>query len=240
MWGLTALDQLWCRIKFRQARYEGSLTPPGTDYSIADPGFIGGVNWGGASVDPTRHLAFYASNRIVNYNRLMTRAEADRKGLKVNRSGGTAVPQEGAPYAADIQPFMSPLGIPCQAPPFGLLHAVDLTTGKLVWSRPIGGARDLGPWGLRSNLPLTIGTPTYGGPSSTAGGVTFIGATRDHAFRVYSSDTGRLLFEGDLPDSNGSKPMTYLDANGRQIVAITSNAKKGGRPYVAVTSFALP
>jgi quinoprotein glucose dehydrogenase len=31
MWGLTLFDQLWCRIKFRQARYDGTLTPVGLD-----------------------------------------------------------------------------------------------------------------------------------------------------------------------------------------------------------------
>ncbi len=28
MWGTTPLDQLWCRIRFRQLRYDGEFTPP--------------------------------------------------------------------------------------------------------------------------------------------------------------------------------------------------------------------
>ena len=115
-----------------------------------------------------------------------------------------------------------------------------MTPNRPDWLGVVGIARDLGPMGMKSGLPFTIGTPTFGGPMTTAGGITFIGATRDHAFRAFDSETGRLLFEGDLPDANSSKPMTYLDAGGRQIVAVTSNASKGGRSYAVITAFALP
>ena len=30
MWGVTPLDQLWCRIRFRSLRYDGEATPPET------------------------------------------------------------------------------------------------------------------------------------------------------------------------------------------------------------------
>jgi quinoprotein glucose dehydrogenase len=241
MWGITALDQLWCRIKFRKARYEGPLTPPGLAPSVMYPGNTGGVNWASASIDPRRHLAFFAANHLANYIRLIPREEANRLGLKANPAEklGESGAQEGAPYAVDTRFFMSPLNVPCQEPPFGTIHAVDLVTGRLVWSRQLGLARDTGPFGMHSHLPFMIGTPTYGGPMSTAGGVMFVAATQDHAFRAFDSETGRLLFTGDLPDSAATTPMTYLDRSGRQIVAITSNATKGGATYTAITAFAL-
>lgn len=241
MWGITALDQLWCRIKFREARYDGPLTPPGLSYSIMYPGNSGGVNWASAAIDPSRRLAFFASNHLANHMRLVTRAEADRMGLKADPSGNLGGPQaqEGAPYAVDTGFFMSPLNVPCQQPPYGTMHAVDLATGRLVWSRPLGTARDTGPFGTRSQLPFTIGTPTYGGPMSTAGGLTFVAATQDHAIRAFDSETGRLLFTGDLPDSSATSPMTYLDRSGRQLVVISSNSVKDGAIYTAITAFAL-
>jgi quinoprotein glucose dehydrogenase len=243
MWGLTAVDQLWCRIQFRKARYDGPLSPPGLDSSIADPGYIGGVDWGGATVDQGRQMTFILSNRIVNYIRLLPRSDPRAKGLKAAANGdlGGLVAQEGTPYAADIHPFLSPLGVPCQAPPHGLINAIDLKTGKMVWSRPIGSARDLGPMNMASLLPFTIGTPLFGGAMSTAGGVVFAAATHDHAFRAFDSRTGRLLFNADLPGHSGSTPMSFWSAkSGRQFVVIASDGPRGKDTVSgAITAYAL-
>jgi quinoprotein glucose dehydrogenase len=244
MWGLTAIDQLWCRIQFRKARYDGPLSPPGLDSSIADPGYIGGVDWGGATVDQGRQMTFILSNRIVNYIRLLPRSDPRAKRLRAAANGdlGGLVAQEGTPYAADIHPFLSPLGVPCQAPPHGMINAIDLKTGKMVWSRPIGSARDLGPMNIASHLPFTIGTPLFGGPMSTAGGVVFAAATHDHAFRAFNSRTGRLLFSADLPGHSGSTPMSFWSArSGRQFVVIASDGPVGKDSVSgAITAYALP
>ncbi len=243
MWGVSALDQLWCRIKFREARYEGSMTPPGLTYSIADPGYVGGADWGSISIDPVRQLAVMPSNRVVNYIRLLPRANPIAEGLRASPTAvqGGLVAQEGSPYAADIRPFFSPLNIPCQAPPFGMINAIDLRTGKMVWSRPLGSARDLGPKGVASRLPLTIGTSTTGGALATASGVTFVAASADHAIRAFDSQTGRLLFTADLPGTGASTPMTYRSRSGRQFLVVTSeNAHKPGSYDGALTAFVLP
>jgi quinoprotein glucose dehydrogenase len=249
MWGVSALDQLWCRLRYKEARYDGALTPPGIDWWIQDPGYVGGVDWGSASVDESRQLAFIVSSRMVNRNRLIPRSEPEGRDAKANVSGehGRFVAQEGTPFAAAINPFMSPLGIPCQAPPYGLLNAIDLTTGKMVWERPLGTARDLGidPSGHRqpykSRLPFVIGTPNFGGTLSTASGLTFVAASTDHAFRAFDAETGKLLFETDLPGNGTATPMSYRGSDGRQYVAIVSEAPtKDGQVWGAVTAFALP
>lgn len=249
MWGLSALDQLWCRIKFREARYEGSMTPPGLTPALLDPGYIGGSDWGSVAVDTRRQLAFALSNRTVNWIQLIPRSEPRARDAKSASAGdhGRFVAQEGTPYAADVHPFMSPLGVPCQAPPYGLVNAIDLTSGKMVWSRPVGLARDLGPdlsgkrQPIRSRLPLTIGTHTFGGPMSTATGLVFAGATLDRAFRAFDGETGKQLFEADLPGNGTATPMTYRGKDGRQYVVIVSEAPPtDGMVWGAVTAFALP
>ena len=56
MWGATPLDQLWCRIQYRQAEYQGFYTPPTARLSagIQYPGYNGGSDWGSVALDPER------------------------------------------------------------------------------------------------------------------------------------------------------------------------------------------
>ena len=243
MWGISALDQLWCRIRFREARYEGALTPPGLTPALLDPGYIGGSDWGGVSVDTTRQLAFGLSNRTVNWIRLVPRSEPRARDAKAASAGdhGKFVAQEGTPFAADVHPFLSPLGVPCQAPPYGMINAIDLTSGKMVWSRPLGRARDLGPMRKKSHLPFTIGTQNFGGAMSTASGLVFAGGSGDHAFRAFDGETGKLLFETDLPGNGTATPMSFRGTDGKQYVVIVSEAPaKDGKAYGAITAFAVP
>src|SRR3546814_5220016 len=75
--------QAMCRIRFKQARFEGTMTPLGIDRpTLTWPGYLGGIDWGGISVDKGRHLMFVNNNQVSNYNRLLTRATADRLGVK--------------------------------------------------------------------------------------------------------------------------------------------------------------
>jgi quinoprotein glucose dehydrogenase len=154
MWGLTPFDQMWCRIKFRQARYDGPMTPPGLTPSIQYPGYLGGMNWGGISVDVDRGIVIALTNHVSNYMQSVPRKEADAMGLEIYNSKMTSAAiksqmrmaiQAGQPYAAAKEPFMSPLAVPCQQPPWSRLTAVDLTSGKILWSKPLGTGKDSGP-----------------------------------------------------------------------------------------------
>jgi quinoprotein glucose dehydrogenase len=260
MWGVTPLDQLWCRIRFREARYEGPFTPIGEQWTVVFPGFSGGHNWGSASVDRERHVMVLTSMRVASYHRLMTRTEAEERGLKAQRpvdadipsdaapqrkaSFGTRFfwPQEGTPYAADTQAFFSPLEVPCQQPPYGLLSGVDLTTGKLVWHRALGTTQDSGPFGIRLGLKIPIGTPSSGGAITTAGGLTFVAASLDAYLRAFDTGSGELLWEGRLPAGGQATPMTYMTASGRQIVVIAAGGMEllKTRTGDYVVAFALP
>jgi len=229
MWGITPLDQLWCRIKFREARYDGPLTLPGLRAAIVYPGFLGGSDWGGVSIDADRKLMIVNSNHVANRTFLMTRAEADKLGVRPVVMSKNVVPphglspQMGTPYAAKPDPFMSPLFAPCQAPPYGRLTAVDLVSRKVVWSHPIGTARDSGPLGISSGLPIPMGTPNMGGSVTTRGGLVFIGATQDRYIRAFDSSSGAKLWQARLPAGGQATPMTYMSPrSGRQFVVIAA------------------
>ncbi len=229
MWGLTPIDQAMCRIRFKAARFDGDMTPLSTGRdTLTWPGYLGGIDWGGVSVDPRRGLMIVNNNQVANYNRLITRAEADRRGIRpmnaahMSDVGGPAA-QQGVPYAALITPFLSPLAIPCQQPPYGRINAVDLRTGKLVWSHRFGTSRDSGPLALPTFIPIPMGTPNIGGSVATAGGLTFIGATQEHAFRAYDTETGRILWKARLPAGGNASPSTYWSAqSARQFVVIAA------------------
>jgi quinoprotein glucose dehydrogenase len=248
MWGVTPLDQLACRLRFRQARYEGPFTPPGLTPSISSPGQYGAMNWGGVSVDRDHGVMIVNTGKIAQYNRLLPRSEADAMGLRPagdNESAshtGQAVSQTGTPYGAAIELFLSPIFVPCEAPPYGFISAVDLASGQLIWTRTIGSARDTGPLGLGSQLPLPLGTPMIGGSMTTRSGLVFIAATMDRTIRALDVRTGRTLWSRTLPNGGYATPMTYTSPrSGRQFVVIaTGKGFLGGADSAELVAFALP
>ena len=246
MWGISPLDQLWCRIEFRKLRYDGPLTPPGTDRSLVYPSIGGGMNWGSVSIDPSRNVMIVNSMYYPSVFELVPRAETDRI---LDSPGGYshnfALPQRqaGTPYGIRLTGLVSPLDVPCNKPPYGMLSAIDLTTRKLLWSRPFGMARDTGPLGLKSYLPLPMGMPNFGGSVTTASGLTFIGATQDTTFRAFNTSTGKLLWQSRLPAGGQANPMTYTSPrSGRQFVLIVAGGHMLSRSPLgdSVVAFALP
>lgn len=248
MWGLTPLDQLWCRIEFRKLRYDGPLTPPGTDRALVYPSIGGGVNWGGVTIDPTRNIMLVNSMYYGTIIQLIPRAETDRllsNSKKKNYTHNFTLPQpqHGTPYGVLLSGLESPLQTPCNKPPYGRLHAIDLTTHKLLWSRPFGSARDTGPFNIPSGLPLEMGMPNFGGSMATASGLVFIGASQDKTFRAFDVNSGRQLWQARLPAGGQATPMTYTSPrSGRQFVVIAAGGHALLRSQLgdAVVAYALP
>lgn len=246
MWGMTPLDQLWCRLTFRRARYEGDFTPPSLKTAIAWPGSAGGVNWGSVTIDAARGLMVSNSLYMPDVGRLIPQAEVDRmRSQKAGRAQAEAFafPQKGTPYAYDRHVFLSPLGTPCRQPPYGRLNVIDLRTGTLVWSKALGTAVHAGPLGLESQLPIRMGVPNLGGSTATAGGLILVGAAQDRFLRAVDIGDGRELWRAELPNIGAATPMTYVSPkSGRQYVVIASGGHPGlpGGKGNAVLAYALP
>jgi quinoprotein glucose dehydrogenase len=252
MWGITPIDQLVCRIQFRRAHYQGFYTPPTSDrHSIEYPGYNGGSDWGSVAIDTRRGVIVANYNDMPNYNRLVPRAEADRRGwlpreqIRADRGAGEGAgdPQMGTPYAIDVNAgWRLPLtGLSCKQPPYGGIRAIDLRTGTLLWDRPFGSARGNGPFGIRSGLPIEIGTPNNGGAVITASGLVFIAAATDDLLRAIDLKTGRELWHARLPAGGQATPMIY-EQGGRQYVVIVAAGHHfmETRPGDYVMAFALP
>jgi quinoprotein glucose dehydrogenase len=247
MWGITPLDQLACRILFKRSRYEGEFTPPTLDRPILyTPGFGGGAEWGGASIDVDRGIMIVNWNRYASRVELMMRAQATARGFhrfNGHGQGGPTHPMDNTPYAAlpDVT-FMSPLKIPCSAPPWGIIAAIDISSGQVIWSKPFGTGRDSGPFGIASHVAIPMGVPNVGGSFTTRSGLVFIAATAERSIRAYDVRTGEELWQARLPGGGQATPMTYRSArSGRQFVVIAAGGKpKLSRLSTKIVAYALP
>lgn len=237
MWGATLLDQLACRIKFHQLTYKGRFTPPSTNGTIVYPGNFGVFNWGAVAVDPNRQIMFAMPVYLAFVVKLIPRS--DKLNRVVTQQGQPVFNENfGAPYAVKIGPFMSPLGLPCQQPPWGYVAAVDLTTGETVYKHVNGTVRDLSP----IPLPFEMGVPGIGGPIITKGGLAFLSGTLDYYVRAYDLQTGEVVWRDRLPAGGQATPMTYLGADGRQYLVVVAggHGSTGTEVGDAIIGYALP
>lgn len=237
-WGPTAQDRETCRNWIGGLRNEGIFTPPSLQGTLSVPGNIGGMTWSGYAFDPQHSLLVVNTNNFVAKIKLIPRADFWRD--EVRTEDGEYGPQAGAPYGLFRRFLQSPSDLPCTAPPWGLLTAVEMTEGKIRWQVPLGSMQDFGG----RQPPVPAGSISLGGPIVTAGGLVFIAGTFDPFIRAFDIETGKELWKAELPASGNATPMTYrLGAGGKQYIVIAA----GGHPKIreeslsdALVAFTLP
>jgi quinoprotein glucose dehydrogenase len=237
MWGVTPFDQALCRIDFKSLRYDGAFTPPSLQGSIVYPGNFGVFDWGGISVDPVRQIAFVNPDYMAFRSKLVPAAEVEGGPGRKSETEGVQ-PNKGTPYGVILEALLSPLGLPCQAPAWGYVAAVDLTTHQTLWKHKNGTVRDSSP----VPLPLTMGVPSLGGTFTTASGVGFMSGSLDQFLRAYDLRNGKQLWEGRLPAGAQTTPMTYTGKDGKQYVLVVAggHGSLGTKQGDYVMAFKLP
>jgi quinoprotein glucose dehydrogenase len=238
-WGPTPQDREACRDMIKQLRNEGIFTPPSLQGTLMVPGNLGGMTWSGYAFDPQHSLLVTNTNNLVAKAKLISRTMYDAPGS--HSEDGDYGDQTGAPYGLYRRFLQSPSDLPCSAPPWGMLTAVDMTQGKIRWQIPLGSMQDFG--GAREQK-IPAGSVSLGGPIITAGGIVFIAGTTDSFIRGFDVETGKELWKAQLPASGNSTPMTYLlDRRGKQYIAVAA----GGHPKIteeslgdALVAFTLP
>jgi len=212
-----------CRKVMEGVQLGGPYLPQGyRRLRVQFPGNHGGVNWGGTSFNPQLGYLFVNTNELGQLAGL-TERPAGASGSAQPKGQGNRVHPDG-PYegVAGGGRFKDPVSnLPCQQPPWGALTAVNVNTGEFAWRVPLGVTDSLPPDKQRT------GRPGNGGSIATAGGLVFVAATDDKRFRAFDAMTGEELWSAKLAGAGIATPSTYLAADGRQYVVITSS---GGGP----------
>jgi len=234
-WGITPWDKGACRKLIRKYRSEGIYTPPSTQGTIVFPGFgPGAIVWGGLAFDRSKQLAIVNVNEVPNVVTLIPRDDLRAMTRSGDHPRSEFARQTGTPYGMRRETLRSPLGIPCIAPPWGSLVAVDMSSGKIRWSVPFGTTEGEIPFAFE------LGLPSVGGPIITGGGLVFIGAALDGRFRAFDAETGKQLWQTELPAGGQATPMTYA-VDGKQYVVIVAGGHSGAdtKPGDYVVAFTL-
>ena len=236
-WGFTFWDRGGCEDTIARLRSDGLFTPPSLEGSVIFPGTAGGSNWGSVAYDPERRLLVGNTSRIANTIRLSRRDDPSPPPEDLYEIATSEM--AGTPYRAHFGVLLSPWGIPCNAPPWGTLMALDLGRREVAWESTLGTTGDLAPLGIA----LSWGTPNMGGAITTGGGLVFVGAAMDSRLRAFDVTTGEELWSAALPAGGQATPMTYrVRDGGRQFVVIAAggHAQMRTRRGDSVVAYALP
>ena len=230
--GFGQCSKMWDGLE-----YNGMYSPPSTKGNgvLAYPDSAGGVQWGGVAFDPVSQVAIVNTSHIVQMIKLWDRASYDKQPKDSGNENGF-YPQIGAPYGMSLLNAQNWAGMPCWAPPFGEIVAINMNTGDVKWRRPMGAVQQ---WGWY--MPESMGSPTIGGPAVTAGGVVFIGASMDAKVRAYSLDDGKELWSDIVMAPAVANPAIY-EYKGRQYVAFVAGGNSILKDQVGdqVVVYALP
>ena len=211
---------------------EGIFTPPSVQGSVEQPGYGGGVEWGGLAFDPARQVAVVNTNDLPMLVALVPRDQLMAQEMSDQYKGWDFSEMTGTPYGMRRKAFTSSLGTPCVKPPWGELSAIDMRTGKRLWQVSLGNAV-ANHWNL--------GVPGMGGPVVTASGLIFVAATMDGDIRAFDERDGELLWQYKLPAGGQATPMTYAIGGRQYLVIVAGGHGALGTPRGDyVIAFALP
>ena len=205
---VTPEHEAACRELLMQAdggRNRGPFTPPSEQGALVMPSMGGGAEFTGGTFDPS--LGYYIINTADTGHIAVLR--------KVDVDTG---PPESPRLYWHVRGPATVDRWPCWQPPWSRLTAVDVNTGEIAWQIPFGTVEGT-PAGVQTGAPNS----QKGGPTSTAGGVLFIGGATDRRFRAYETKTGRELWSVETEQLiSGPNPITYMGRDGKQYVAVAA------------------
>lgn len=149
-----------------------------TEGTVLYPGILGGSNWSPSALDEQNQISFVAGiHAPIKYTLV---EEPAKNGLPAIR------------YASSE---------PTKDPRWGVLSAINLTTGKMRWQ-------------VKTEQPL------MGGVLATRGGLVFMGEG-DGNLNAYNSNTGDLLWQAKVDAGVNAPPISY-EIDGVQYIAVVA------------------
>lgn len=231
-------DQDKLHTLFKTARNEGLFTPPSLRGTISMPGHNGGANWGTSAVDPTRGRFFVMAKQLPTFDKLVLDPRPQAQAAMPNGGGDVK------PYKSTVNFMLQSNSLPAISPPWSTITAYDMNDGHIMWQVADGEVTALAQQGIAD----TGSQAPRGSPVATGGGLLFVGTSSDRKFRARDADTGKVLWEYDLPAASEGVPAVYA-VGGRQFVVVPVGGdglfsavqpglpKPGPNQYIA---FALP
>jgi len=202
------------QAELKKYRLGPLYTPPSLQGTVVLPGVIGGANWGGAAFDAETGRLYVKTTRSPAIFKLepfdKSKQPADRQdevdAEYVNRGPSTTVN-----------------GLPILKPPYGNLVAIDLNKGTIAWKVPMGDSAEVrdAPALKGVSLPERLGVSGAPGAIVTKGGLVFVGGN-DMGLSAFDKVTGKEVWRHVLPRRASGTPMTYLAADGRQMIVMAT------------------
>ena len=210
---LTPALKTATQAELKKYRLGPLYSPPSLQGTVVLPGVIGGANWGGAAFDPETGKLYVRTTRQPAIFKLepfdKSKQPADR------------LDEVDAEYI-NRGPSTSVNGVPILKPPYGNLSAIDLNSGTIAWKSVFGDSPELREVEALKGvaLPDRLGAPGAHGVIVTKGGLIFGGG--DNSLYAFDKITGKEVFRFPLDRPTTATPMTYLDANGRQMIVMAT------------------
>jgi quinoprotein glucose dehydrogenase len=225
---LTPEIKAAAQAELKKYRLGPVYTPPSLQGTVVLPGVIGGANWGGGAFDAETGRLYVKTTRGPAIFKL---EPFDKSRLAADRQG-----EVDAEYV-NRGPSTSVNGVPILKPPYGNLVAIDLNKGAIAWSVPVGDAPEVrnAPALKGVALPARLGANGASGAIVTKGGLVFVGGN-DFGVSAFDKVSGKEVWRHELPRRSSGTPMTYLAADGRQMLVIAT----GQGEDTSLVAFGLP
>ena len=204
-----------------------SVVTPENGGTLQVPGSQGGANWQGAVADPESGILYVSSTSTISLMGLGSDATRSNMRYILAASSRTT----------------GPFGLPLARPPWGTIVALDLNTGKKLWTIANGDTPDY----VRKHEKLRgLALPRTGHDDRAGllvtksllfageGAGMFVASEGGNMLRAHDKKTGDIVWEMDLGTRQTGIPMSYA-AGGRQYILVPAGAPGSAGEFIALT-----